>query len=216
MTFDSGYQPASPKFRADRNRSYREIEREAMMTRRTLGYSPDERLPSNFFEALSGFRTGSRQQLLTEYSVEELCEGVEAQTYFRAQPRPTIVIALSEETYDELQVERPRARFSAAHELGHAVLHYRELVRLSRIPHSEAALLRGSIGELPAYSDAEWQANAFAGALLMPAAALKSLEDEVWALEAREIANAFGTSLTSARYRLQTFAQKRELLLKLR
>ncbi|WP_428480964.1 ImmA/IrrE family metallo-endopeptidase [Pseudomonas mosselii] len=53
---------------------------------------------------------------------------------------------------------RGRDRFTASHELGHWLMHRNVPIRFHRVEH----------GQLPAYKDSEWQANRFAGALLMP------------------------------------------------
>jgi Zn-dependent peptidase ImmA (M78 family) len=56
--------------------------------------------------------------------------------------------------------DEPRARFTVIHELAHWFLHTGEDAPLARMmPNSN----------LPLYRQSEWQANQFAGALLMPA-----------------------------------------------
>jgi hypothetical protein len=68
------------------------------------------------------------------------------------------LLVLREDVYDGVNENRGRDRFTACHEVGHVVLH--DGRRLSR------ALPSGH--PIKAYLDPEWQANRFAGALLMP------------------------------------------------
>ncbi|EKT4505622.1 ImmA/IrrE family metallo-endopeptidase [Pseudomonas aeruginosa] len=68
------------------------------------------------------------------------------------------VIRFRSDVYEGIVEGRGRDRFTAAHELGHWLMHRNVPIRFHR---SEQ-------GKLPAYKDSEWQANRFAGALLMP------------------------------------------------
>lgn len=68
------------------------------------------------------------------------------------------VIRLRLDVYEGLAEGRGRDRFTASHELGHYLMHRDVPIRFHRAEH----------GELPKYRDSEWQANRFAGALLMP------------------------------------------------
>jgi len=64
-----------------------------------------------------------------------------------------------------------RVRFSIAHELGHAVLHS-DFIRSQRIESIESYLAFTTSLTDEEYSDFEWQANEFAGRLLIPQAQL--------------------------------------------
>ncbi|KAB7782195.1 ImmA/IrrE family metallo-endopeptidase [Methylorubrum populi] len=80
-------------------------------------------------------------------------------------------VALRLDVYEGLIAHRGRDRFTACHEIGHAVLHGSRLNRLGPGMRPPAA-----------YRDPEWQANTFAGALLMPAHMMVvcgSIEDAV-------------------------------------
>lgn len=80
------------------------------------------------------------------------------------------VIRLREDVYDGLVEGRGRDRFTAAHELGHYLMHRDVPIQFHRA------------GQLKPYRDSEWQANSFAGALLMPTDKLvqcKSLDEVV-------------------------------------
>ncbi|MBB1518940.1 ImmA/IrrE family metallo-endopeptidase [Aquipseudomonas guryensis] len=68
------------------------------------------------------------------------------------------IIRLRQDVYDGMVDGRGRDRFTAAHELGHYLIHRNVPIRFHRAEN----------GRLPAYRDSEWQANTFAGALLMP------------------------------------------------
>lgn len=64
---------------------------------------------------------------------------------------------LRDDCYDGAARGVPRDRFTVAHEIGHLIMHVGTLNRTD-----------GGGEKLPAYLDPEWQANYFAGALLMP------------------------------------------------
>jgi transcriptional regulator with XRE-family HTH domain len=65
-------------------------------------------------------------------------------------------ICLREDVYENACKGQPRARFTACHELGHYLMH-RE-IGLARVRNIDEKI----------YRDSEWQADEFAGALLMP------------------------------------------------
>lgn len=71
-------------------------------------------------------------------------------------------LVLSESVYIGLLAHDPRSRFTAAHEVGHAVLHK------NQINCDKSKIVYARRKNLPAYSDPEWQANEFAANLLMP------------------------------------------------
>lgn len=197
---------------ADQARSYAGIEVEAMIVREILGFGPEDPLPSiELFEGLGRLRVPQHKIPVT-YGVEDLPLGVDAESRFLLD-RECIEVVLASDTYNQLEAEVHRARFCLAHEVGHVTLHSAELVRLSRIPGATAGLARGQASDVPAYLDVEWQANAFASALLMPAAALAKL-DAIGKLCVEEVCNCFKVSKTCARYRLKLFAERHDLLLR--
>ena len=75
-------------------------------------------------------------------------------------------------TWDSRSV---RARSTLAHEIGHCVLHGQE-VRAGRHRPQLLALRRAPRARLKPYQDSEWQAHAFAGALLMPRATVRRVD----------------------------------------
>lgn len=77
-----------------------------------------------------------------------------------------------------------RDRFTIAHEVGHYLLHNNDSISLAR-----------NKGEIVPYEDPEWQANAFAGELLIPAKLVKGLSYQ-------EISEKCGVSYEAAKYQL--------------
>lgn len=144
--------------------------------------------------------------------VKPLPIGVEAMTRY-SPSRHEIRVTFSEYGYDGLEKGTPHFRFTLAHEVGHAVLHAVDLVRLTTIPHAHQALTRRTHAH-KIYEDTEWQANGFAGALLMPARGLAELESEWGALRPELVADRFGVSVPAAKVRLSIFADKRHELLR--
>ena len=67
------------------------------------------------------------------------------------------VIRIREDVYMAAMRDEGRARFTIAHEIGHYVMHR----------HQTPCFARANVS-LPAYMDSEWQANTWAGELLMP------------------------------------------------
>lgn len=104
--------------------------------------------------------------------IEDLPDA-EAET--RAGSSGWLEILMREEFYDALFEKNSRtvrARSTLGHEIGHAVLHEREL-RTGRAQPHVLAMKRALRSDLPAYRDSEWQAFVFAGALLIPRPALR-------------------------------------------
>lgn len=123
-------------------------------------------------------------------------------------------ILASAQTYDWLEDSHPRAGYFVGHELGHCVLHADQLVRLALMPHQQQrSFHRGREGHKP-FEDTEWQANAFAGALLMPAKGMAALEKSHGAITVSTLVNRFGVSSEAAGYRLELFNKRRSDLLR--
>lgn len=78
--------------------------------------------------------------------------------YAEAIPE-TKCIKIREDVYDGAVNGNPRDRFTLAHEIGHLWLHRPGRITLARSTKKE---------EIPAYKCPEWQANTFAGELLVP------------------------------------------------
>jgi len=195
------------------SRSYATIEKMASDFRTVLGLSPDAPLPGvTLFESLDTYFVEiDGRRIVLDFACNPLPSGIEALA-MHDKGSDEIIVALSPETYADLENDHPRARFSLCHELGHAVLHPRELLALSRIPHVEAALMRGASTH-PPYQDTEWQANAFAGALLMPVRGLAQLEREYGAVARIHLEGQFLASAQSADIRWKIYKERGEKLL---
>lgn len=201
------------KFPADIPRGYAAIEREAQRVRKIFGLTPTEALPG--WELLGLLRklpvVVSGRRIPVVYEVRELGSGVEAEARYQDGE---IIVVLSDQTNDLLEGQHPRARFSLPHEFGHVTLHAPELVRLSEIPHPRAALLRGQFDDLPPYRDAEWQANTFAGAMLVPAAGMKLLAENLGTLSADLVREHFKVSHQCAQIRVEVYRKRSAELLR--
>lgn len=136
-------------------------------------------------------------------AVKELTRVEGFTTFVKRQGR--FYLTLSEDIYDGLEKDEPGARFSLSHEIGHLVFHYDLLAKLSRIQHHDAALCRAR-SEHELELDTEFQADAFAGAFLMPAAGLQQLAKGA-GLDAQRVAKKFGVSEPVAASRLRRVAR---------
>ena len=192
-----------------KSRSYLGIERLARRSRRRLGFSQTEPIDAMLlWEAIDGHtvQDNDGSPYKVEYGVDFLdCEG------FTKVEKGTVVVALDDKEYRALERGQSRPKFTVAHELGHAEMHVRELQMLNQGLGN--ALLRGG-PDPEIYQNSEWQANAFAGAFLIPARALALLEAE-GRLAAKEISRHFGVSLSCAKTRLKIYQRRRATLLDL-
>ncbi len=203
--------------RADRPYSYRKLEKVAAYVRKQLGMSPDEKIePLKFFEGLDEIRIHRRsgEPLPLRYGVISIEDSEGYTKYDREQGM--IEVLASEETYNRLARGHPRSTYFVAHELGHCVLHTEQLVRLAQMPARQLAGFhrnRGT-GEHKPYEDTEWQANAFASALLMPAGGLFILERDSGRLTVGKVSERFGVSNEAAGYRIELYTNRRAELIR--
>jgi Zn-dependent peptidase ImmA (M78 family) len=100
------------------------------------------------------------------------------------------VIRMSNTTYSELLEADPRARFTAAHELGHLLMHSNNHIHYARVDHVDRR------------SDPEWQANEFAAAFLMPEASFRQTQS------IEEAMTRFGVGFRSAKWRAQSLRHR--------
>jgi IrrE N-terminal-like domain len=192
--------------RADRPMSYSAIEVYSSSLRRSLRYDDLDPFPAaTFFEDELGELTVPYNG--SELALREALERCDSEGLTRWDPdSKRIYVGLSEQSYEMLQNGHVRASYTLAHELGHALIHTDQLVRLASLSKkSQAALHRDNRGDHPAYLDTEWQANAFASALLMPAAGLKRIEKNVEALTANMVSKRYNVSHQAAVYRLASY-----------
>ena len=104
-------------------------------------------------------------------------------------------LILREDVYEGARKGAGRDRFTVAHELGHYLLH--NSPGLARTIQPRATI--------PAYKCSEWQANAFAGALLIPENIALALKDP------HAIAQECGVSVVAADVQLKILRQKGRL-----
>ena len=201
--------------RADRGYSYRKLEEMATNVRVLLNHPPTEAINTlRLFDGLEikgRVRTG--QFIPIQGGVIEIKDS-EGFSKFDSD-RSVIEILASLNTYSWLEKGYPRAGYFVAHELGHCLLHTDQLIRLAQLPTAQKeALHRG--GQMVAhkvFQDTEWQANAFASALLMPARGIYVLEQKYNELSPAIVAEHFHVSDESATYRVGLFnARKQQLL----
>ena len=101
-------------------------------------------------------------------------------------------IIIREDVYEAACDGNPFGRTVVAHECGHFLLH-------ENVP---MAMAKRSAANLPAYRSSEWQANAFAGALLMPA-------ERIAVMNVADIASRYLVTSTAAK--TQRDAVRKEL-----
>ena len=201
--------------RADRGYSYQNLEKVATYVRDQLNYSPTEAI--NTLQLFDGLditvqdRTG--QDIPIRGSVIEL-DKLEGFTRYDSDNR-IIEILASPKTYDWLEKNYPRGGYFVAHELGHCLLHTDQLVRLAQMPRVQQATLHrgGQTIVHKTYQDTEWQANAFASALLMPARGLLILERMYDKLSPEIVAEHFRVSAQAANYRIDLYNNRKQQLL---
>lgn len=112
------------------------------------------------------------------------------------------VIILREDVWDKLVNHDYRARFTACHEYGHFVLHSNQNI----------VMRRSKQDDYPIYQDAEWQADVFAGSLLMPASQLQNLIKEQPVQAACSIENNFGISTTAAHCTWEQYSKRKGII----
>ena len=201
--------------RADRGYSYRRLERVAAYVRSRLNCSPAEAINAlRLFDGLAlTVRDRTGQDIPIQGGVIEVNDSEGFSKYDKE--RGVIEILASAETYEWLEMSYPRSGYFVAHELGHCLLHTDQLVRLAQMPKAQQAELHrgGQVVGHETYRDTEWQANAFAGALLMPALGLLALEEEYGELSPATVADHFRVSSQAAGYRIDLYnARKQQLL----
>ena len=201
--------------RADRGYSYRNLENFAAYVREQLKFSPTAAINTlRLFDGLDDItvQDGTGRAIPLRGNVIELKDS-EGFTKYDSDRRIVEILA-SVKTYDWLEQDYPRGGYFVAHELGHYLLHTDQLVRLAQMPAAQqAAFHRGGQAIAHAiYRDTEWQANAFASALLMPARGLLALEKKYSGLCPSDIAEHFRVSAEAASYRLELYNKRKRQL----
>jgi len=200
--------------KADAAYSHKKLEGIADYVRKGLNFGSTEAIdPLRLFEDLHGISItdASGRAIPLRGHVTNL-ETSEGYARYDAEKRCIEVVAAAT-TYEWLEDRHPRAAFFVAHELGHCLLHTNQLMRLAQMPtNQQAAFHRGLTNHKP-YEDTEWQANGFAGALLMPACGLAEMESRYGRLSTIMVQDVFKVSGQAADYRLQLFQSRRHELL---
>jgi hypothetical protein len=191
--------------RADRKHSYHSIEEIVSEVRKMLSLGSLDR-----FDALQFF-----ERVIPDMTEEcrageiSLCEAFddcqeEGRTRWDSD-RELVEIGLSEKTYALLREDHVRARYTVAHEAGHALLHTDQIIRLGGMELSSHIAFHRERNPHEACQDTEWQANAFGSALLMPAEGVERLFRRLGRTSAAAITEMFGVSIESAAYRIATY-----------
>lgn len=149
------------------------------------GYDPDCFPVVDFVENVVA---AVLQEFVLEVVDDHEMRGMEGATF-----PDELRICLPNKVYEGAVAGDPRSRFTVAHELGHLFLH-------RDIPF---ARLARSTEKTPAYSDSEWQANEYAGALLMPRRLLEGMTT------IQEISERCGVSWQAAMTRAQKLGMKK-------
>ncbi|MGD0516675.1 MAG: ImmA/IrrE family metallo-endopeptidase [Thermoguttaceae bacterium] len=100
-----------------------------------------------------------REEFGLDPGVEELSDGVEGMTF------PNGCVLVCEETYRGASEEQGRPRFTIPHECYHGIKH-KDQIRKALMDTGELVIYRRQL--IKPFVDPEWQANAFAAAVLMP------------------------------------------------
>jgi predicted transcriptional regulator len=189
---------------ADKARSYGSIEAVAAGLRQKLNLEMLER-----FDALDFFEKQIGDMMIIDHGKEiKMVEAIddcpqEGMTRWDTESQ-RLEIVLAQRTYDMLQENHVRARSTVAHETGHAVLHTAQIIRLAGMNLKSHVAFHRDRNPHRAYLDTEWQANAFASSLLMPAEGVKSLVEEK-NFSTTRLVRVYGVSEESATYRLETY-----------
>ncbi len=121
----------------------------------------------------------------------------------------TVTVKLRMDVLKRAERGEGRSRFTAAHELGHALFHTGSLVEAGGQLFRDALHTASEKlpDDIPIYCSPEYQANCWAGAFLMPETAvrafLKRKDDAEQDAPIRELARQFEVSVQAARIRLE-------------
>lgn len=127
-----------------------------------IGYKGDKPFP------IAEFLERGLPVLYDDFELEVVTEGELGKKFGETYPDRHL-IRLREDVYDQAASGDPFSRMTVAHEVGHLFEH-------EGVPRALAR--REASRSIPAYKSSEWQANAFAGALLMPACKIVDLSPE--------------------------------------
>jgi Zn-dependent peptidase ImmA (M78 family) len=167
-------------------KSRREIEDYALAWREALGVSSQCQSPD-----IISLIENEIPKLFSDFALlvknDNQMDGAEGYTEFEPSPR----IVLSESSYIDAAKNGGRGRWTAAHELGHLVLHK------SAVPFERTTGQYSKMKQLQVFESAEWQANAFAAGFLMPKHLIRDFSDTC------EICQFFSVSRQAAENRIK-------------
>ena len=111
-----------------------------------------------------------------------------------AQTLPNGIIRVRESIYNKAIDGNGHARFTIAHEIGHFIMH-RKQIHMARKANDNTKI----------YCDSEWQADEFAGRLLVPTNEIRQYSNALYSnlYVADEIAERYGVSAICAEIRLR-------------
>lgn len=119
----------------------------------------------------------------------------------------SVVVKLRSDVWDRVRSHEPRARFTLAHELGHAAQHAKDL-RAHTVMFRDEMVTPVMRANVPIYRSAEYQANAWASCFLLSTPALDvyfSSADDDDEDESLDVARHFQVSQRAAEYRLNKY-----------
>lgn len=184
-----------------RGRSIAEIESIAESI--VAKHSPETLDGKSCFPVLGYIDGPLKDEYEVDFGVEELGVGREGKL-------EDYTLILDKAVYVGLCNNQRRARFTGAHEIGHAVLHAGELAVMNDSARGRPSLYRKE--DIKPYLNPEWQANTFAGALLMPAAGVRAvLKRKSWlglSFAAAVMATRFCVSEQAAEIRLKKLIER--------
>ena len=114
-------------------------------------------LSGQFYFPIVHFIEHIMPQIYDDFCCEIVSISEMSGRYAEALPQLNLM-RIREDVYENALADIGRDRFTLAHEVGHFILH----------GEGRVALARASDENIPAYRKPEWQANTFAGELLIP------------------------------------------------
>ena len=115
-------------------------------------------LSNDYYFPIVPFIEQIMPQIFNEFCYEVVNVSEMKGLYAEALPQLNLM-RIREDVYNNALNDIGRDRFTLAHEVGHFILHGEGRVTLARINERDV---------IPAYRKPEWQANTFAGELLIP------------------------------------------------
>ncbi len=170
-------------------KSRAEIEHYACAWREALGIAHSCHAP-DIITVLENDLPKLFSDFVLQVKEDRFMDGAEGYTEFEPIPR----IVLSDSAYEAAGSHKGRGRWTAAHELGHLVLHK------GAVPFERSTGTYTKMRQLAVFESAEWQANAFAAGFLLPEHLVRDFSD------ATEIADFFSVSRQAAENRIKTLA----------